>query len=247
MVEIIRAKGKGYRGFDLQQDLERLEAVVKKTNAILVDIDPISAYMGQPGKIDSHRNTDVRAILAPLAAMAERTQSAALLVTHLTKTGGTEALQRVTGSGAFVAAARAGFMVEKDESDGAPPGRRLVLPIKTNLTGVRTGLAYRIGTRGVDGVGTQPVIEWESRMVEVTADQALAAKDHRHRSKPNPVVNFLRDGPRLVKTIEEEAEGEGYTPKQLKTARKIIGIVPYRETIPGPWFWRLPDPPEMPF
>jgi RecA-family ATPase len=142
MVEIIDTKDN--RGFDLQQDIERLESLIRQRHSRLIIIDPVSAYMGKPGKIDTHGNTDVRAVLAPLKAMAERCRCAVVLVSHLTKSGGNEALQRVTGSGAFVAAARAGFMVEKDDSDGAAPGRRGMLPIKNNLSPVRTGLAYRM-------------------------------------------------------------------------------------------------------
>jgi hypothetical protein len=254
MVKILDPNGKGYRSFDLQQDLDRLEIVVKKKNAIFVGIDPISAYMGKPGKIDTHRNTDVRAILHPLKEMAERTQSAVLLISHLTKSGGTEALQRVTGSGAFIAAARAGFMVERDESDGAAPGRRLVLPIKANLTSVRSGFAYRIEGQNLDGLGVQPIIVWEDRLVEVTADQALAAKDRTRRSKPNPVVNFLREflsaGPRAMKNALEEALARGYSAKQLRDAREKIGVVPYRDPpndARAPWYWKLPDPADTPF
>jgi hypothetical protein len=249
MVEIIDTKGN--RGFDLQQDIERLESLIRQRGSRLIIIDPVSAYMGKPGKIDTHRNTDVRAVLAPLKAMAERCRCAVVLVSHLTKSGGNEALQRVTGSGAFVAAARAGFMVEKDDSDGAAPGRRLMLPIKNNLSPVRTGLAYRIGTRDVEGIGSLPVIEWEDRPVDMTADQALAAKDQGRRNQPNPVVNFLREflssGPRQVKVILEEASARGYTGKQLRNAREKIGICPFRDQPTGPWWWELPPSGPGPF
>jgi hypothetical protein len=252
-ITMVKVKSEGktsYRGFDLQRDIERLEEIVDRRQANFVIIDPVSAYMGAPGKIDTHRNTDVRGVLAPLASMAQRTQAAVLLVSHLTKSGGNEALQRVTGSGAFIAAVRAGFMVERDEADGAPPGRRLVLPIKNNLSPVRTGFAYRIGQRDVEGIGGLPVIEWEDELVEMTADQALAAKDREQRRPDSPVVNFLRellsDGPRLMKDAEEAAIGRGYSAKQLRSAREKIGIIPYKEGFDGRWWWKLPDGP-VPF
>jgi hypothetical protein len=242
MVELTNSRG--YRGFDLQQDIERLETLIAKSGAKLIIIDPVSAYMGRPGKIDSHRNTDVRAILAPLKAMAERTRSAVLAISHLTKNGGTEALQRITGSGAFVAASRAAFLVERDESNGAAPGRRLLLPIKHNLSPVRTGFAYRIGTRIVEGIGTLPVIEWENALAEMTADQALAAKDKEARAANNPAVNFLREflsaGPREAKIVEAEAKERGITPKQLRGGREKIGVETYREGFPAKSYWTLP-------
>ena len=252
MIEIDDPEGRRNRRFDLQRDIDKLEETALKVQASLISIDPVSAYMGSPGKIDTHRNTDVRAMLAPLAAMAERIRVAVVLVSHLTKSGPAEALQRVTGSGAFIAAARGGFMVERDESNGAAPGRRLMLPIKTNLSAEgNLGLAYRIGTRDLEKLGTQPVIEWEHLPVDMSADQALAAKDRRRRQPDNPVINFLREflspGPRQAKGASEAALAQGYSSKQLRTARETIGVAVYREQPTGPWWWKLPDGNDVPF
>ena len=58
------------RSFSLARDIENLSTVVDELgNCVLITIDPISAYLGG---VDSHRNADVRALLSPLAEMAER-------------------------------------------------------------------------------------------------------------------------------------------------------------------------------
>jgi hypothetical protein len=69
------------RCFDLTKDIERLEKAVREHKATLVIIDPVSAYMGKPGKLDTHRNADVRAVLAPLQDMAAHCRVAIVLVT----------------------------------------------------------------------------------------------------------------------------------------------------------------------
>lgn len=46
----------------------------------LILIDPITAYLGH---IDSHRNAEVRAVLAPLAAMAAEIEAAIVCISHL--------------------------------------------------------------------------------------------------------------------------------------------------------------------
>ncbi len=75
-------------------------------------------------------------------------------------------MYRTTGSLAFVAAARAAFLVSKDP---LYPYRRLMLPIKNNLGDDSTGFAYQIA---VAENGT-PSVEWEDDPVMTTADEAL--------------------------------------------------------------------------
>ncbi len=53
------------RSFSLAKDIERLAEVLEKLgDCVLVQIDPISAYLGGT---DSHKNADVRALLSPLS------------------------------------------------------------------------------------------------------------------------------------------------------------------------------------
>ncbi len=90
--------------FNLASDLMTLEDVILQTGAVLAVVDPLGAYLGD---VDSHKDADVRGILAPLAAMAERTDVAVLGIMHLNKSQQQRALYRATGALAFVAAARA--------------------------------------------------------------------------------------------------------------------------------------------
>jgi hypothetical protein len=251
---ITKLDGKGYRGFSLQEDIERLEQLIElnrraSNRATLVIIDPVSAYMGKAGQIDTFRDTDVRATLAPLQAMAVRTHATVLMVTHFSKTGKTEALMRVIGSIAFTAAARAAFMVIEDQKDGAPPDRKLMLPLKNNLSPVRTGLAYKITPKAVDKLGELPVIEWEPVAVSITADQALAAKDKAQQQKNNPAINFLRevlsDGPREKSVVEELADDRHISPSQLRKARERLKIMVEKSGFPAKSHWRLLKDDEM--
>ena len=56
--------------FRLAEDLAHLETAIKSVGAVLVVVDPVSAYLG---KADSYKDAEVRGVLAPLAALAERT------------------------------------------------------------------------------------------------------------------------------------------------------------------------------
>lgn len=100
------------RSLDLREDVQRLEkALTRLKSPKLLVIDPISAYQG---RTDSHNNSEIRSLIAPLAKMAERRSIALVLVTHLNKSQHSEIMSRVMGSIGLVAAARAGFVVTKD-------------------------------------------------------------------------------------------------------------------------------------
>ena len=116
------------RVFSMQSDLPYLEAKLAELEGIsLVVIDPISAYLGGT---DSHKNAEVRALLTPLGELAARYNAAIIAVSHLNKSAGMQALMRVSGSGAFVAAVRGAYLVAEDPKD---KGGRLFCPLRTTL------------------------------------------------------------------------------------------------------------------
>lgn len=172
------------RHFSLECDLPRLAEVIDENPGTrLVVIDPISAYTG---KVDSHNNSDVRGLLAPLAILAGRYHLAIVAVTHLSKSGGTKAVYRAMGSLAFAAASRAVWAIVKDQNE---PQRRLFLPAKLNLAQDPDGLAYRI---------KEGRVHWETDPVRMHADDAFAAEMQAAGTKPRgterrDAMEWLRD------------------------------------------------------
>lgn len=229
-------QGTTQRPFNLGADLEALEREIAKTGACVVVIDPLSAYLG---KADSWKDAEVRGLLGPLAALAERTGVAVAGILHLTKDDQRRAIHRALGSVAFTAAARAVFVVAKDRED---EDRRLFVPVKLNLARHPPALAFRI---------TEAGLEWEGSPVEgVDADNVLArpgSPDDRaeRRDAEEFLREVLKDGEAPSTEVFAAARANGIASRTLKRAKARLGARSRHEGQPGEggrWFWWLPEP-----
>jgi hypothetical protein len=247
--------GKSRRAFDLSADLMLLERKISEVdNVRLIVIDPISSYLGS--RVDSHVNAAVRAVLEPVSEMAARLRVAIVAITHPPKgTGNTTAINRFIGSIAFVAAARAAFMVTRDPEDDT---RRLFLPVKNNLAPLGHGVAFRLEQRIIGDPAERIVassILWDDDPVTVTADQALQALDSGGgRTAATEAKEFLHgiltDGPMATAQVKREANAAGLSWATVRRAQARLGIRPIRVAESGDglggrgyWCWSLPVQP----
>jgi hypothetical protein len=231
-----------HRGFCLAQDLDALAATMKDIGDVaLVVLDPISAYLGD---VDSHRNAEVRALLAPLSELAGQFEAAIIAISHLNKTAGTEALMRVTGSLAFVAAARTAHLVAQDPEDKS---RRLFLPIKNNLAEDTGGLAFRIV--GVELPSAYGLIEtskivWQPEPVTMTADEAIRIQDPEQRSALREAGEWLEEvlrDPVPAAEVLRRARKDGIAEKTLRRAAETLKVL-RQKSGKGGWVWSLWTP-----
>jgi putative DNA primase/helicase len=249
--------GRSRRAFDLSADLMLLEHKISDIgNVRLIVIDPISSYLGS--RVDSHVNAAVRAVLEPVSEMAARLRVAIVAITHPPKgTGNTTAINRFIGSIAFVAAARAAFMVTRDPEDDT---RRLFLPVKSNLAPLGYGIAFRLEQRIIGDPAEVIVassIVWDDEPVTATADQALQALDARGGADRTEVAEgeeFLRDllagEPVAAAQVKREATSAGLSWATVRRAQKRLRVRSTRRAESGDglggrghWYWSLPTSP----
>jgi hypothetical protein len=242
VLEAIKQIKGGMRGFNLTTDLKQLEEELDRIGGLtLIIIDPVSAYLGGT---DTHRNADVRAVLAPLQEMASRRGIAVVAVSHFNKSAGQgKSINAITGSGAFVAASRSTFVVTKDNNN---PELRLLLQAKNNLANA-PGLSFRtIQGRTKDGI-TAPFVRFEIGTVSLTADEAIGQMGATGaRSAIDEAKAFLEEelsqGAISANELMQRANEAGISEKTLRRAQSQIGVKPRKSEFGGGWVWSLPEP-----
>jgi RecA-family ATPase len=260
MVRETDAQGhEGERMFRLADDLALLRQKVEAVgNVRAILIDPVTAYLGKAGTIDSYRDSDVRAVLTPLVYLARELHIAVIVVMHFNKKiDVTNALLRISNSLAFGGVARHVFSITDDEENG----RKLMARAKNNIAAKTDNqtLAFHFDTREVGSdpdtgeVIRAPFVVFEPGYVDVTATEALSAVNEnkapaeRDRAK-RFVLDLLAGGEEIPATeVKAAAEANGLSWRTINRAKDelkekdglTIIVDKDRSKQDGKWFWKL--------
>lgn len=226
-VKIISALTNGAAPVSFPQHLMQLTELVRETQAQLVLIDPLDAFLGED--IDSHKNAEVRRAIMPLAQIAETMNATIIILGHLNKSSQNSVMYRFGGSIAFTAAPRACFAFARSE-DGEKT-HRIFACVKTNVGRMPPSLKFEIVEQQVEGIGGVAKVHWLGESTE-TAESVLAAATNgnaKHGALNEAKVflrEMLREGPRLSKEIEKECVEQGICKgRTLKSARLEVTSV----------------------
>ncbi len=212
----------------------------------LVVIDPVGSFLG--GDVDAHRDNEVRAVLAPVGALAERYGAAVVVVAHRRKGNAGSADDTALGSRAFTGIVRTAWHLSRDPQDR---NRRLLLPGKNNLAAEGDGLAFTLR-----GEPTASVV-WEHGTVAMTADDGMAAErkaeaggddeaDPEAGSQPAAIewlraelADYEQHPVALLRIATRDA---GFSWRTVQRARSKLKVIVHRATFGGGFVWRLPQP-----
>ena len=241
-------KGKSERRhFDVKEHGAALaELIAQIGDVVLIIIDPITAHLG---RTDSHVTAEVRAALAPLQTLAAEWSAAIILISHLNKGGSGDgsAMNRVTGSGAFIAVCRSAWLIALDPKD-TDQHRRILVPIKNNLSPDKSGFAYTIESVALpSGINTSR-IAFDPIRVHVSADEQLQQPSPRAeevKSALDEACDFLKielkDGAQPARDIARAATDAGISADTLKRARKALSVRKRKVGV-GKGAWRIELP-----
>jgi hypothetical protein len=159
------------------------------------------------------------------------------MISHLNKKEESKSIYRTTESLAFVAVARAAWLVGPDRND--PTGeRKLFLPQKINLVKNPGGLAFRISDNGL--------VVFEREPIRGDVDELLSSGTHATASSLSEAVDWLSqvlaEGPLPSSEIYSLAEKERIPEHALKEAKRKLRIRPRKRGFgpAGQWVMELP-------
>lgn len=223
-------------------DVSSLEAALRRMpDCKLVEIDPLGSFIG--GRVDMHRDNEIRAVLAPVAALAEKYGVAIILVVHVRKAVSSFADDAVLGSRGITGIARQVWHISRDKANRE---RRLLLTGKHNVSATQDGLAFTIG-------GDPPTIIWESGPVQMHADDVLSdgvpgPEPEARQAAEEWLADLLKDGPvqsgdlkdPAPGSIRAEAKEADFSWITVRRAAERLGIRKGKNQFTKAYEWRLP-------
>jgi AAA domain len=214
-------------GIEIPGDLDSVADEMRRLSARLLIVDPLVAHL--PTEIDSHKDQSVRRALAPLYRLAQELDCAVVVCIHLNKAQGMQPLQRLSGSGAFGAAARSVLLLDRDpdDPDGEQGRRRVLAHVKSNDGPEMPSLLYEIEPIVLPAGAEQPEVD-TSRLALLgesphsgRALLASAAASEEERFAKDEAEEFLRgeleDGDRIPSSSKRIG---AYSPRPTSSSPK---------------------------
>ena len=207
---------------------DRIEAAIQKTGARLLVLDPLQAYLGENSEMN--RADGVRPMLKRLAAVAERTGCAVVLIGHMNKASGSKGIYRGLGSIDITAIARSVLLVGRIQNE---PSVRVMAHLKSSLAQEGASIAFEIGK----DAGLRWLGEYD-----ITAGQLLSGDgDSGDGGKVSAAVLALREmlanGTRPCGEIYAAFYDMGISKRSVDRAKKMLGVKSIKHA--DGWRWSL--------
>jgi hypothetical protein len=215
----------------------RLEEAIERYKPTAVIIDPVQAYLS--ANVDMYCANEICPIMARLAALAEKYDTAVILIGHMNKTGDKNALYRGLGSIDFVGAARSVLGVGViDRADGCN-FHRAIVQIKSNLAPKGSAVLFDLDPeRGFVWGGFDENLT-ETEVMSYKAPKTWHSGGASESAK-ELILAEIASGNATSKHISEMAQQRNISSATLNRAKKELGIKSIKQG--GEWIYSLPVP-----
>jgi hypothetical protein len=235
-------------GLSLPRDLHEVEQAAIDKGAALLLLDPLMSRISD--RIDPHKDLEVRHALEPLTWVANRTRMTILGIIHLNKTGSVDILDRVMGSKAFAAVARAVCAVVPDPDDETSSRRLFGVPKnnlgRSDLPSIRFTIQGTVveTADGPSDVGAVTIGD----ETQTTIHEAMErnGEDAEVRTQVADAKEWLRGyltehSHADSRDVKREGAAQGFSERTIQRARKSLRVVMTNlSTSPRRTVWSLP-------
>ena len=204
----------------------RIEETIRETDARLLVLDPIQAFI--PQDADMQNAVRMRAMLRSLAKLAEKYNCAVVLIGHMNKAAGGKKLYRGLGSIDIAAIARSVLMISRDAED---PQIRYMYPVKSSLAPEGDAVAFMFDKdKGFQWIG-RCVMNGDS------SDELSEIKGNKREKAREIIKILLSAGDMATADVIQRLEEYDIKERTVRTAVKDLGVAAFK--IDGRWIWRL--------
>ena len=211
----------------LNFDDPRIEECIMQTNAKLLILDPLQAYLVQD--TDMNNAGRMRQQLKKIADLAAKYNCAVVIVGHMNKASSEKNLYRGLGSIDITAIARSVLMISRDKTDSSI---RYMFPVKSSLAPEGSSIAFRLDKKyGV---------KWIDNYTPTNDEQEKYTIDKSKQSLAERVISeMLEEYDIRSKDILNKLKVTGISERTANGAKSRLGITSYRKD--GVWYWHLDD------
>jgi hypothetical protein len=209
---------------------DMLEKFINEVKPLVLILDPLVAYIN--ADIDISQANQMRHITKKLATLAEKYKVAIIALRHLTKGGSSKPIYRGLGSIDITAAARSVLMAGEDSDTGA----RGIVHIKSNLAQKGNPIGYSLTDK----------FYWTDGDCDLTVARILSNDSGGMPIERAKVFleEYLKDGAKPEKEIEDEAAFRDISERTLKRAKSEVGVKSFSRPEKGKrgagtWYWEL--------
>lgn len=218
------------RPWSLPSDISALREMVKDKGVEVLLIDPLSASTN--ASTDTHREGDVRRVMAYLAHLARESRLTVMAIRHLRKGASGDPREAGLGSIGFTAAARCSWLVGADPE--TPDGPRVVAVSSSNLATIPSSLGFELLG---DEIHDCAAIRWHGPSGLAAGDLLRAGDDEEERSMLDEACGWLEarlsDGPVCASEAYKNWSAESGSGRTLRRAKEKLGVGNRKEGFGG--------------
>lgn len=216
-------------------NIDVFDTYLDQVKPALMILDPFQSFLG--GQVDGNSANEIRALLNPVIALAERHDTTIVFICHYNKNNHGDTITRILGSMDTMATARSYLAL------GNVPGDQLNTKYmsheKSSTQAAGQTVLFRIDPDkgGVVFAGTSSL-----KQSDYTSLAAGRKDDTASIFEAKMLImENMTDGRCEVKEIKELAKANGISERTLQRARADMQLKVVRESFGGKYFWEKTD------